>query len=352
MLNNSASPSVSLSHYMKKLILMGATLAFAGLAIAPSNAQTQSTTSTTSTGYIQSSKIIGSKIRSSDGAELGVIKDVVLDRSTGCMAYTVLETTGANNVASSGGSKSTTTTTTHKTVAVPWTAYTATSDPTVYTTTVQRERIYNAPVYDYTHVQEYSRPDYISGIYSYYGVQPGVGISANINVGGSRDGNTRSGYGASTNATAAPTGTASPGATAAPTATATATVSPAPSYSPTPLGTATPAAAAATSTPRTSASASSADENAKSSATPKTSAKGSSSPTHKRSSSSKSESETATPSSESSSSEAKGSGTSSSPKNAANDEDRTSSKSKREKTSSKSKSDAAEESASPEPSQP
>ena len=77
---------------MNKLSLIGATLAAVGLAIAPTNAQTQSTTTTSSTGYIQSSKIIGSKIRSSDGAEVGVIKDVVLDRSTGCMAYTVLET--------------------------------------------------------------------------------------------------------------------------------------------------------------------------------------------------------------------------------------------------------------------
>ena len=70
---------------MKKLSLIGATLAAVGLAITPTHAQTQSTTTTSSTGYIQSSKIIGSKIRSSDGAEVGVIKDVVLDRSTGCM---------------------------------------------------------------------------------------------------------------------------------------------------------------------------------------------------------------------------------------------------------------------------
>nr|MBA3883368.1 PRC-barrel domain-containing protein [Chthoniobacterales bacterium] len=148
---------------MKKSILFGAALASLGLAIVPVNAQTQTSSTTTSsdgsTEYIQSSKIIGSRIRSSDGSEVGVIKDVVLDRESGCMAYTVLETTGGGgNTASGSSSSSTTTTTSSRTVAMPWTTFQATSDPTVYTTTVQRERIYSAPVYDYTRVQEYSRP--------------------------------------------------------------------------------------------------------------------------------------------------------------------------------------------------
>ena len=188
---------------MKKLILMGATLAFAGLAIAPSQAQTQTTaTSTTTTsGYVQSSKIIGSKIRSADGSEIGVIKDVVLDRDTGCMAYTVLETTGAANVASSSGAKTTTTTTTRKTVAMPWTAVRSTNDPTIYTTQIQRERIYSAPAYDYGHIDQYSRPEYISGVYSYYGVQPAVGVNIGISSTSRGGANIQAGSGASTNAT-------------------------------------------------------------------------------------------------------------------------------------------------------
>src|SRR3954453_10701086 len=134
---------------MKRFIILGATMAAVGLAIGPVNAQTQSTTtSSTTTEYLPSSKIIGSKIRASDGSEVGVIKDVVLDKQTGCMAYTVLETSGGDNVAGSSGTSRSTTTTSRKTVAMPWTAYSATSDPTVYTTTIQRDRIYSAPVYD------------------------------------------------------------------------------------------------------------------------------------------------------------------------------------------------------------
>ena len=60
---------------------------------------------------------------------------------------------------------------------MPWTAFTASSDPTVYTTTIQREKIYSAPEYNYTRVEEYSRPEYINSVYSYYGVQPAVGVS-------------------------------------------------------------------------------------------------------------------------------------------------------------------------------
>jgi sporulation protein YlmC with PRC-barrel domain len=57
-------------------------------------AQTQTTTSTSSTGYIQTSKLIGTKVKASQGEEIGVIKDVVLDRNTRCMAYTVLSASG------------------------------------------------------------------------------------------------------------------------------------------------------------------------------------------------------------------------------------------------------------------
>ena len=60
--------------------------------------------------YIQSSKLVGTKVKSSQGEEIGVIKDVVLDRNTGCVAYTVLSTGGGGTRVAGGG----------KIVAVPW----------------------------------------------------------------------------------------------------------------------------------------------------------------------------------------------------------------------------------------
>src|SRR5437667_5803921 len=97
---------------MKTSLLFGATLAILGLAAAPvdSRAQTTSTTTSTSTGYVQASKIVGTRVKTAQGEEIGEVKDVVLDRNTGCMAYTVLSTGGTGTRVTGGG----------KTVAVPW----------------------------------------------------------------------------------------------------------------------------------------------------------------------------------------------------------------------------------------
>ena len=57
-------------------------------------------------------------------------------------------------------------------VAVPWAVYSPSTDLNVLTVTVDRDRIYNAPVFDYARIEEYSRPDYITNVYSYYGVSP------------------------------------------------------------------------------------------------------------------------------------------------------------------------------------
>ena len=78
-----------------------------GLTVASAFAQTQSNTT-----YIQTSKFIGRPVKSAQGEEIGTVKDIVLDRSTGCLAYTVLSTTGGGGgTRVSGGGKM---------VAVPW----------------------------------------------------------------------------------------------------------------------------------------------------------------------------------------------------------------------------------------
>lgn len=133
---------------MKKSILLGACLALTSLAIAPAIAQTQSTTTSTTTSYMPTSTVIGSKIKDSRGQDVGVIKDFVLDRSTGCLAYVVLST-GKDGVL----------TTSTKTVAAPWAVFTVSSDPRTYITRVEREKIYSAPVWESTRIEEYSRTD-------------------------------------------------------------------------------------------------------------------------------------------------------------------------------------------------
>ena len=172
---------------MKTLFSLVGIMAILGLAVASTFAQTQSTTSS-STTYIQTSKLVGKKVKSSQGDEIGVVKDVVLD-GNGCMAYTVLSTGGGGGtqVRESG-----------KMVAVPWAVYSPSSDLNVLTVTVDRDRIYNAPVFDYARIEEYSRPDYITNVYSYYGVSGGAAVGVGVSGGTST---TTSGTSTTTGAT-------------------------------------------------------------------------------------------------------------------------------------------------------
>src|SRR3989442_4095159 len=91
---------------MKKYLLYGVALAIGGWAATPLTAQTQTTasSSSTSSSYVQTSKIIGTKVKTAQGEEVGVVKDVVLDRSNGCMAYTVLSA-GRNGTRVTGQTK-------------------------------------------------------------------------------------------------------------------------------------------------------------------------------------------------------------------------------------------------------
>src|SRR5216110_1987677 len=204
---------------MKTSTLLVATLL--GFAIATTQGQTQSSTTTS---YVQTSKIVGMKIKDSSGQEVGVVKDVVLDRNTGCMAYTVLSTGGTGTRVTGGA----------KTVAVPWTVYTTTSDPSVMTVRVERDRVYNAPAFDYARIDEYSTSGYINNVYSYYGVTPGVGVGVGVS------GTTTGTVGTQTSVSGQAAATASPGVAASPAATAMASPTAASSPSATPRGTASP----------------------------------------------------------------------------------------------------------------
>ena len=178
---------------MKTLIWYGATAIVVGVAATVSGQSDTASDSSGSSGYIQTSKLIDRKVKSSEGKDIGVIKDIVIDRSNGCMAYTVLSTGGEGTGIISGGGKI---------VAVPWAVYSRTSNLSVLTVEVDRDKIYNAPAFDYTRMDEYARPDYMNNVYSYYGVSPGP----------------RTAVAAGTDATGTAGATASPGEVASPVA--------------------------------------------------------------------------------------------------------------------------------------
>jgi len=205
---------------MKTLLVWGVTIALTGFAVASMSAQTQ-TTDSSSTTYIETSKFVGKKVKSAQGEEIGTVKDIVLDRNTGCLAYTVVSTSGGGGTRTKAGGKM---------VAVPWAVYSPSSDLNVLTVTVDRERLYNAPVFDYARIEEYSRPEYITTINSYYGVSGGaavgVGVSGSTTTTGATTttGTTTTGTAGGRSTTAGAGATASsPAATAARSAKATPT---------------------------------------------------------------------------------------------------------------------------------
>jgi len=149
---------------MKMLIWYGAMVVVVGLAVTMSGQSETPDDSSKDSSYIQTSKLVGRKVKSFDGKEIGIIKDIVIDRTSGYIAYTVVSTGGEGTGVTDGGGKI---------VAVPWAVYSPTSDLTVVTVNVDRDKIYNAPAFEYTRMDEYARPDYINNVYSYYGVSPG-----------------------------------------------------------------------------------------------------------------------------------------------------------------------------------
>ena len=153
---------------MKMLIWYGAMVVVVGLAVTMSGQSETPDDSSKDSSYIQTSKLVGRKVKSFDGKEIGIIKDIGIDRTSGYIAYTVVSTGGEGTGVTDGGGKI---------VAVPWAVYSPTSDLTVVTVNVDRDKIYNAPAFDYTRMDEYARPDYINNVYSYYGVSPGPRVA-------------------------------------------------------------------------------------------------------------------------------------------------------------------------------
>lgn len=158
---------------MKIALVLGTAVLILGLASVSLVGQTQ-TNAGASSGYIETSKIVGTKVKTAQGEEVGTVKDVVIDRNTGCMAYTVLSAGGTSTEVAGGP----------KLVAVPWTVYTTASEPDVLVVNVDGDRIYNAPAFDYARINEYSTGGYIDNVYSYYGVSRQAGAGERTSVTG------------------------------------------------------------------------------------------------------------------------------------------------------------------------
>src|SRR5205814_10668033 len=108
---------------MKNLIWYGAMAAVVTVAATASGQSQIHQTSSSSSSYIVTRKLIGRKVKSSEGEKIGVIKEVVIDRTNGCMAYTVVSTGSEGTGVASGDGKL---------AVVQWTVYSLTTDLRIF----------------------------------------------------------------------------------------------------------------------------------------------------------------------------------------------------------------------------
>src|SRR5207248_5098856 len=99
-----------------------------------------------------------------------------------------------------------------KMVAVPWSVYSVEPDASVVTVRVERDRIINAPVFEYSRVREYTTTEYINSVYSHFGVSAQVGVNARTNTATTSQQTTAGQTTAGQTTTGAPATTASPAA--------------------------------------------------------------------------------------------------------------------------------------------
>lgn len=103
--------------------------------------------------------LIGNDVYNQDDEDLGDIKEIMLDMSTGKVAYAVLSFGGVLGMG-------------EKLFAVPWDALELDTENERFTLSVDKERLENAPGFDKDHWPNMADQSWINEIHTYYGTKP------------------------------------------------------------------------------------------------------------------------------------------------------------------------------------
>ena len=101
----------------------------------------------------------GDRVMSSDGHDVGKIKDIMLDIRSGHIAYAVLSTGGFLGIGD-------------KLLAIPWSALTLDTDHKCFVLSLTAERVKNAPGFDKGHWPSMADATWATSIHQYYGREP------------------------------------------------------------------------------------------------------------------------------------------------------------------------------------
>jgi sporulation protein YlmC with PRC-barrel domain len=101
----------------------------------------------------------GDRVMSSDGHDVGKLKDIMLDIRSGRIAYAVLSTGGFLGIGD-------------KLLAMPWSALTLDADRKCFVLSLTAERVKNAPGFDKDHWPSMADATWATSIHQYYGREP------------------------------------------------------------------------------------------------------------------------------------------------------------------------------------
>ena len=105
------------------------------------------------------STLDGNKVLSSDGEDIGKIKDIMLDVGSGRVAYAVLSSGGFLGIGD-------------KLLAIPWHALTLDTGRKCFVLNMTAERVKNAPGFDKDHWPSMADQTWATSVHQYYGSEP------------------------------------------------------------------------------------------------------------------------------------------------------------------------------------
>lgn len=105
------------------------------------------------------STLDGDKILSTDGEEVGKVKEIMLDVQGGRIAYVVMSCGGFLGIGD-------------KLLAIPWNALTLDTTRKCFLVSLSSERIKNAPGFDKQHWPSMADATWATSIHQYYGREP------------------------------------------------------------------------------------------------------------------------------------------------------------------------------------
>lgn len=98
-------------------------------------------------------------ILSTEGEEVGKVKEIMLDVQSGRIAYVVMSSGGFLGIGD-------------KLLAIPWSALTLDTDRKCFLVSMSTERIKNAPGFDKQHWPAMADPTWATSVHQYYGREP------------------------------------------------------------------------------------------------------------------------------------------------------------------------------------